>query len=96
LDVLHFSSVVIDSKKFESNKELFNTKEFENIKLNIQKNNFDLSLVKRITKYLQKSKPELLIMFTNGERGFFESIFFSSKSSELTFTTKVPLFIFSK
>jgi len=96
LEVLHYSSIVLDSKKFESNKELFNTKEFENIKLNIQKNNFELSLVERITNYVQKSKPELLIMFTNGEKGFFESIFMPSKSSELTYTTKVPVLIFSK
>jgi len=61
VDVLHYSSIVLDKKKFEKNKELFNTKEFENIKLNIQKNNFELSLVERITQYVQKSKPELLI-----------------------------------
>jgi len=68
---LHYSSVVLDSKKFESNKELFNTKEFENIKLNIQKNNLELSLLERITQYVQKLKPKLLIMFTNREKGFF-------------------------
>jgi len=96
LDVLHYSSVVLDEKKFEKNKELFNTKEFENIKLNIQKNNLELSLVERITKYVQKSKPELLIMFTNKEKGFFESMFLPSKSAELTYTTKVPVLIFSK
>ena len=96
LDVLHYSSVVLDNKKFESNKELFTTKEFENIELNIQKDNLELSLVERITKYVQKSRPELLIMFTNREKGFFESIFLPSKSAELTYTTKVPVLIFSK
>jgi len=55
-----------------------------------------LSLVERITKYVEKSKPELLIMFTNREKGFFESMFLPSKSAELTYTTKVPVLIFSK
>ena len=96
LEVLHYSSIVLDKKKFEKNKELFKTKEFENIKLNIQKSNLELSLVERITKYVQKSKPELLIMFTKREKGFFESIFLPSKSAELTYTTKVPVLIFSK
>jgi len=96
LEVLHYSSIVRDKKKFEKNKELFNTKEFENIKLNIQKNNLELSLVERITKYVQKAKPELLIMFTNKEKGFFESMFMPSKSAELTYTTKVPVLVFSK
>jgi len=96
VEVLHYSSILLDKKKFEKNKELFNTKEFENIKLNIQKNNLELSLVDRITKYVQKSKPELLIMFTNREKGFFESMFLPSKSAELTYTTKVPVLVFSK
>ena len=96
VEVLHYSSIILDSKKFEKNKELFNTKEFENIKLNIQKNNLELSLVDRIAKYVQKSKPELLILFTNREKGFFESMFLPSKSAELTYTTKVPVLIFSK
>ena len=96
VEVLHYSSIVVDKKKFEKNKELFNTKEFQNIKLNIQKKNNELSLVDRIAKYVQKSKPELLIMFTNREKSFFESMFLPSKSAELTYTTKVPLLIFSK
>jgi nucleotide-binding universal stress UspA family protein len=96
VEVLHYSSIVLDKKKFEKNIELFNTKEFENIKLNVRKNNLELSLVERITKYVQKSKPELLIMFTKREKGFFESMFLPSKSAELTYTTNVPVLIFSK
>lgn len=96
IEVLHYSSIVVDKKKFEKNKELLKTKEFDNVILNIQKNNLELSLVERVTKYVQKSKPELLIMFTNREKGFFESMFLPSKSAELTYTTKVPVLIFSK
>jgi nucleotide-binding universal stress UspA family protein len=96
LEVLHYSNTFIDKKKFEKEKKLFNTKEFENIRLNIQKNNFELSLVDGVAKYVQKSKPELLIMFTKREKGFFESIFLPSKSAELTYSTRVPVLIFSK
>ncbi|MEM0543398.1 universal stress protein [Flavobacterium sp. j3] len=96
LEVLHYSSILFDKKKFEKNKALFNTTAFENIKLNIQKNNLEFSLVEKITAYVQKSKPELLIMFTNRKKGFFESIFLPSKSAELTYTTKVPVLIYSK
>jgi len=96
LEVLHYSSILFDKKKFEKNKELFNTEEFEHIKLNVQKNDLEFSLVEKITTYVQKSKPELLIMFTKREKGFFESIFLPSISAELTYTTKVPVLIFSK
>jgi nucleotide-binding universal stress UspA family protein len=96
LEVLHYSSLIFDKKKFEKNIELFDTNEFENTHLNIQKSNLELSLVERIKHYVQRSKPELLIMFTKRERSFFESIFLPSKSAELTYSTKVPVLIFSK
>lgn len=96
VEVLHYTPIVYDKKKLEKNEKLFNTKEFENIKLNIQKNSLEISLVEKITEYVQKSKPELLVMFTNRAKGFFESIFLPSKSAELTFTTRVPVLIFSK
>jgi nucleotide-binding universal stress UspA family protein len=96
LEVLHYSSIAFDKKMFEKNKELFKTKEFENITLNVQKSNLELSLVEKITKYVRKSKPALLIMFTKREKGFFERIFLPSKSAELTYSTSVPVLIFSK
>jgi len=96
LDVLHYSSMVLNRDKFERNKELFNTDEYNSVKLNIVKNHLDLSLVERVSQYVSKSKPELLVMFTKRERSFFESIFLPSKSAELTYSTKVPVLIFSK
>lgn len=96
LDVLHYSSMVLNRDKFERNKELFNTDEYNSVKLNIVKNHLDLSLVERVSQYVSKSKPELLVMFTKREKSFFESIFLPSKSAELTYSTKVPVLIFSK
>jgi nucleotide-binding universal stress UspA family protein len=96
IEVLHYSSVLIDKKKFEKNIEVFNSKTFGNTQLNIQKINLKLSLVNRVAKYVEESKPDLLVMFTKREKGFFESIFLPSKSAELTYSTKVPVLIFSK
>lgn len=96
VELLHYSSVAFDEKKLEKNIELLNTKEFKNIKLNIQKISLEFSLVQKITKYVQSSKPELLIMFTRREKGFFQSIFLPHKSAELTYSTKVPVLIYSK
>jgi nucleotide-binding universal stress UspA family protein len=96
LEVLHYSSIIADNKKFEKSKELFKTKDFENTILNIKKDNLELSLVARITKYIQKYNPDLLIMFTKREKSFFESLFLPSKSAELTYSTKIPVLIFPK
>lgn len=96
LEVLHYSSIILDRKMFEESKELFNTKKLEHVKLNVQKDNLMLSLIEKITQYIQKSKPELLIMFTNREKSFFERIFLPSKSAELMYSTKVPVLVYSK
>ncbi len=95
-EVLHYSSIVMDENEFEYNKNLFVSGEYNDIKLNIVKNTLELSLVERISQFINKSKPDLLIMFTKREKSFFERIFLPSKSAELTYTTKVPVLIFSK
>lgn len=87
---------MFDKNKFERSKELFSTDKYKSIKLNIVKNSLELSLVEKISQYVTKSKPELLILFTNRERDFFESIFLPSKSAELSYTTKIPVLIYSK
>jgi hypothetical protein len=74
----------------------FNKAALKNIKLNVIKNNLEFSLVERVSQYVSKTKPELLVMFTKKEKSFFESIFLPSKSAELTYTTKVPVLIYSK
>lgn len=96
LDVMHYSSIVLDAKKNERNKELFASAAYKSIKLNIVKINLELSLVEKVALYVAKSKPELLVMFTNREKRFFERLFLPSKSAELTYSTKVPVLIFSK
>ena len=96
LEVLHYSAIVFDVKQFEQNKELFKTKQFNTITLNILKYNLEHSIVNVVSSYVEKSKPELLIMFTKREKGFFESIFLPSSSMGLTYTTKVPVLIYSK
>ena len=96
LDLLFFLSTNTDKNKFEANKDLFNTNGYHDIKLIFEKSNLELPLVKRVSKYVAKFKPDLLIMFTNQEKGFFESIFLPSKTAELTYTTKVPVLVFSK
>lgn len=96
LEVLHYSSIELDKNTFAKNIALFKTKKFENTKLNIQKNNLELSLVEKVANYVHNSKPQLLIMFTKREKSFFETIFIPSKSVELTYSTKVPVLIYSK
>lgn len=94
--VLHFKSVVEDDKLIETGKKHFSTSGFKNFTLNFEPYNLAVSLVERVATYVHKTKPELLIMFTNRKKGFFERIFLPGKTAELTYTTKVPVLVFAK
>ncbi|TAF33140.1 MAG: universal stress protein [Cytophagales bacterium] len=96
VEVLHYTSVVLDQEQFEYNSKLLSGKKYKNFHLNLKKEALELSLVDKITSYVQKTKPELLVMFTKRDKGFFESLFLPSKSAELTYTTRVPVLIFPK
>jgi hypothetical protein len=94
--VLHYSSIIFDNNKFERTKELFGKDKYKNIKLTVIKNNFEFSLLEQVSDYATKVKPALLIMFTRRGKRIFESIFLPGKSGELTYTTRVPVLIYSK
>lgn len=67
-------------------------------------NGIQLNLIKRKleennigTQYeLKRSRPSMLIMFTDQHRSLFERIFMSSISAEFSLVSKVPLLVFSK
>ncbi len=96
LEVLHYSSIVTNIDKFNQNKEIFNKDEYKSVKLNIINDKFEETLINRVSEFITENKPELLIMFTKQKKGFFEWLFIPSKSAELTYTTKIPVLIFSK
>ena len=54
------------------------------------------ALLEQISDGIKTTKPDLLVMFTNQERSFFERVFLSSKAKEYSFQAKVPLLCFKK
>ena len=54
------------------------------------------SIAGDIESAIKKSKPSMIIMFTDQSRNFFQKVFLSSKSEEYTFNAKIPLLAFSK
>ena len=67
-----------------------------NIKLHLEDINLADALISNIEATIRKSKPSMLIMFTQQNRSFFDKIFLSSKSAEYSFNAKVPLLVFNK
>ena len=96
VELLHFTSplkTIIDSKIIQiAVKKLSKY----NIKLNIKNPDFVETMVANIETAIKKTKPSLMIMFTEQNRSLFQKIFLSSKSAEYSFNAKVPLLVFNK
>ena len=61
-----------------------------------QKLNIDVTLDNHLKKAVKKFKPSLVVLFTNQHRDWYERLFLSSKSAEVSFDTTKPLLIFGK
>ena len=63
---------------------------YKKIKLVEQKASIEKTMLEQIKKYLQKSKPEILVMFPE-DKAWFDKIFISSKTEELAYLLNLPL-----
>lgn len=66
------------------------------IEFHYEKNDAVHSFINRIESLIAEKKPSVVVMFTNQERTFFQKLFLSSKSEELSFKTKIPLLVYKK
>ena len=66
------------------------------IRLHLEDINLAETLIANIEAAIKKSKPSMMIMFTEQNRSFFDKIFISSKAAEYSFNAKVPLLVFNK
>ena len=67
-----------------------------NIRLHLEDINLTETLIANIEASIKKSKPSMMIMFTEQNGSFFDKIFLSSKSAEYSFNAKVPMMVFNK
>lgn len=66
------------------------------IKLDFENLDFAQTLIANLQKAIKKSKPSVVIMFTEQNRSFFDKLFLSSSSAEYSYQTKIPLLVFPK
>ena len=96
VELLHFTSPLeklIDSKIVQVAVKKFSKYD---IQLNIKNSDFIETMVTNIESAIKKTKPSLMIMFTEQNRSLFQKIFLSSKSAEYSFNAKIPLLVFNK
>jgi len=58
--------------------------------------NMEKTLIENMNEAFQKSKPSMVVMFTEQNRSLFEKIFSSSISAEYASVSEIPLLVFSK
>lgn len=96
IKVLHYARMGVDHPETKKKAALFAQAKYEHIQPIILATNLESSLIERLTKFIKKEKPGLIVLFTKQKKGFFERLFLPSKSAELTYSTKVPTLIFPK
>jgi len=80
-------------KKYEKVTARF---QYPNVKFYFQKYNLEKPLAYHLLKDMRKSKASLAVLFTDQKRGWFDKIFLSSKTAEVTYESKIPLLVFPK
>ena len=90
----HYPTEITNNKKMMD--EAVKKYSKHNIKLHLEDINLAETLIANIEATIRKSKPSMMIMFTQQNRSFFDKIFLSSKSAEYSFNAKVPLLVFNK
>ncbi|TRX33211.1 universal stress protein [Flavobacterium sp. ZT3R18] len=96
VEILHFNYPAEITTNKNTIDQLVKKNSRHNIKLHIENVNLADSLISNIEAVIKRSKPSMMIMFTQQNRSFFDKIFFSSNSANYSFNAKVPLLVFNK
>ena len=66
------------------------------VDFHLQKFNLEKPLAAHIKKAIRKFKPSLVALFTKQDRNWYQRIFLSSKSADVTYDTRKPLVVFPR
>lgn len=95
-EVLHYARMGVQHPETIKKLKVFDKELYRSIKTKVVASDIQYSLVERLTQYIKKQKPDLIVLFTRQHKGFFAQLFLSSKAAELSFSTKIPTLIYPK
>lgn len=96
ITVLHYNYVY----KIEEVRTRFNkiqkSQKTPGVKFFLEELSIENSLSEHLKKAVKKFNPSILVLFTKQNRDWYERLFLSSKSAEVSFDSKKPLLIYGK
>lgn len=95
VEILHFTSLSTMDLQEKLNENL-EVKMNYPLKIRIVKNDNSHPLLKNLQHQIDKIKPSMVCFFTNNKRTFFEKIFLSSLTENISYQTNVPILAYKK
>lgn len=96
ISVYHYDYLIDLKETRQKLKKVSDRFKGPGVKFNFQKLNIDKSLSTHLQSDIRKLKPSVVALFTKQNRDWYERVFLSSKSADLSFDTKTPLLVFRK
>ncbi len=96
ISILHYDYLYQVNETQDKLAKIAQNHEGPGIKFYFQKLNIEDTLDEHLKKAVRRFKPSVVVLFTNQNRDWYERLFLSSKSAEISFDTTKPLLIFPK
>lgn len=96
ISVLHYNYFLHQKDAEEKFKKVSSRYKDSNTSFYLQNLDKDDTLSTHIKKAVRKFKPSIVCLFTKHNRNWYERLFLSSNSADLTYETKTPMIVFPK
>lgn len=96
IDVFHYDYLLNVKENLKRLEKVAARHKASGVMFNFRKQNIEESLSYRLNIDVRKSKSSIAVLFTKQNRGWYERLFLSSRSAELSFISTVPLLVFRK
>ncbi|QEK50587.1 universal stress protein [Pedobacter aquae] len=96
IEVVHFGFPSDIAKKVKLAEEKVKNHSDYPVEFHVQPSDFIKSLVDNIETAVKRSKPSMLVMFTDQKVSFFKKMLFSGNTEEFALNTRVPLLVYPK
>jgi nucleotide-binding universal stress UspA family protein len=96
IELLHFYRTTPDDLPTKVDLKDMEMKAGVPLMFHMEKNDPHRPLTENLQDFVRKTQPSMVILFTRQHRSFFENLFLSSKSEDLSFKIQTPLLVFNK